>query len=107
MRLVKGELQYVSIDLYLALEFCNSGDLYSLRGHLTSTEVADVMWQLLTTVHFLHSNHIWHRDLKSANVLIHMINGARIVKIADLGSARSADADEVAAAAAPQGAPSL
>lgn len=45
--------------------------------------------QLLEGVQYLHSLQVWHRDLKSANLLLKMHEGHQIVKIADLGSARS------------------
>jgi serine/threonine protein kinase len=39
-------------------------------------------------VQYLHEHHVWHRDLKSANVLMVLANGRRLLKVADFGSAR-------------------
>ncbi|KAF6262194.1 hypothetical protein COO60DRAFT_1699466 [Scenedesmus sp. NREL 46B-D3] len=77
------------LDLYLALEFCDQGDLYHMRGQLSECEVRAIMLQLLTAVQYLHRNGVWHRDIKSANILMTYTNGVRHVKLADLGSARS------------------
>lgn len=79
-----------SIDLYLVTEFAGGGDLHHLRGQLSEHDVRRLMWQIVTAVEYLHSQDIWHRDLKTANVLLTVENGQRICKIADFGSARSA-----------------
>jgi hypothetical protein len=44
---VCGQLVSVSIDIYLALEYANGGDLFNLRGQLTSEEVRLLMWQVI------------------------------------------------------------
>jgi len=85
-----GELIPCSIDLYLAMEYAGGGDLHKLRGQLSEHDVRRLMWQILTAVEYLHSQHVWHRDLKTANVLLTVENGQRVCKIADFGSARSA-----------------
>ena len=72
------------------MEYAGGGDLHKLRGQLSEQDVRRLMWQLLTTVEYLHSQNVWHRDLKSANVLLTVENGQRVCKVADFGSARSA-----------------
>ena len=86
----RGRLTPTSIDLYLATEYCDRGDLFSLRGQLAEGEARSIMWQLLCAVRYLHANGVWHRDIKSANVLLTVRDGVRAIKLADLGSARSA-----------------
>eukprot|EP00879_Flechtneria_rotunda_P008475 GHRR01008879.1.p1 GENE.GHRR01008879.1~~GHRR01008879.1.p1 ORF type:complete len:383 (+),score=100.07 GHRR01008879.1:588-1736(+) len=85
----KGSLVSTSLDLYLALEYCDQGDLFHLRGQLSELEVKTIMLQLLSAVQYLHRNGVWHRDIKSANLLMTYADGTRQVKLADLGSARS------------------
>eukprot|EP01025_Chloroclados_australasicus_P011969 TRINITY_DN15414_c0_g1_i1.p1 TRINITY_DN15414_c0_g1~~TRINITY_DN15414_c0_g1_i1.p1 ORF type:complete len:213 (+),score=21.57 TRINITY_DN15414_c0_g1_i1:178-816(+) len=85
-----GKLVPTSIDLYLALEYANGGDLFHLKGQLSEQDVKHMLWQLTNAMRFLHDQHVWHRDLKSANVLISIEDGIRVLKIADFGSARSA-----------------
>lgn len=51
------------------------------RGQLASDEVQLLLWQILHVLKYLHANHVWHRDLKSANVLVKLENGQRIIKV--------------------------
>eukprot|EP00250_Pteridium_aquilinum_P035508 c9547_g2_i1 orf=2-163(-) len=46
------------------------------------------MWQLLLGVNYMHSCKVWHRDIKSENVLL---TEKMRVKICDFGLARSAE----------------
>ncbi|KAL4514063.1 hypothetical protein Ndes2526A_g09121 [Nannochloris sp. 'desiccata'] len=89
-RMVDGRLVNCSIDLYIAMEFADGGDFFHMRGQLAPAEVTSVLWQLLQAVQYMHSLHIWHRDIKSQNAFIHWENGVRVVKLGDFGSARSA-----------------
>eukprot|EP00210_Caulerpa_lentillifera_P002311 g2218.t1 len=89
-KLRNGELVPCSIDLYLAMEYGAGGDLHNLRGQMSEQDVKRLMWQILTAVEYLHSQNVWHRDLKSANILLNVEDGQRVCKIADFGSARSA-----------------
>mmetsp|Transcript_10308 Transcript_10308/g.26851 ORF Transcript_10308/g.26851 Transcript_10308/m.26851 type:complete len:739 (-) Transcript_10308:850-3066(-) len=84
-----GNFVAKSVDLYCVLEYCDHGDLFHLRGQLLADQVKSIMWQLLGVLRFLHSNNVWHRDIKSANVLVQMREGKRVVKLCDFGSARS------------------
>lgn len=51
------------------------------RGQLAADEVQLLLWQILHVLKYLHANNVWHRDLKSANVLVKLENGQRIVKV--------------------------
>ncbi|GBF88001.1 Map2 kinase [Raphidocelis subcapitata] len=97
----RGKLVPTSLDLYLALEYCDQGDLFHLRGQVGEAEVRSVMYQLLQALRYLHDNGVWHRDVKTANILVTYCDGARLVKIADLGSARSATFAGARGAASP------
>jgi mitogen-activated protein kinase 1/3 len=89
-RLIGGKLVNLSVDVYIAMELADGGDLFHVRGQMSADEVKGLMWQLLVTIKYLHSQHVWHRDMKSQNVFLVHENGERIVKIGDFGSARSA-----------------
>ncbi|PSC67989.1 Mitogen-activated kinase 14 isoform A [Micractinium conductrix] len=89
-RLIKGKLVNLSVDVYIAMELADGGDLFHLRGQMSADEVKSLMWQLLVTIRYLHSLHVWHRDMKSQNVFLVCENGERVIKIGDFGSARSA-----------------
>ena len=47
---VGGRLVADSLDLYLATEYMEGGDLFSLQGQLSAGEVRDLMWQLLQAI---------------------------------------------------------
>lgn len=51
------------------------------RGQLASDEVQLLLWQILHVLKYLHANNVWHRDLKSANVLVKLEGGQRIIKV--------------------------
>lgn len=89
-RLINGQLVSSSVDVYIVFEYCELGDLFHYRGQLASDEVQLLLWQILHVLKYLHANNVWHRDLKSANVLVKLENGQRIIKVADFGSARFA-----------------
>ena len=59
----------VSIDLYMAFEIADGGDLFELRGEMSAAEVRSLMRQLAGAVKYLHDVGVWHRDIKSANTL--------------------------------------
>ena len=84
-----GQLISSSLDLYIAMDYCNCSDLYSLKGELNAIDVKTIIHQLLTGLSYLHLNGVVHRDVKSGNVLVALEGGKRIVKLCDFGSARS------------------
>merc|ERR1712137_210457 len=59
--------------------------LKDMNGPYLAPEVKCLIKQLLQGVHYLHSNWVLHRDLKTANLLL---NNQGILKIADFGLAR-------------------
>ena len=59
----------MSIDLYMVFECAEGGDLYEIRGEMSSREVRSLMKQLTTAIKYMHDVGVWHRDIKSANLL--------------------------------------
>ncbi|PNH07661.1 Serine/threonine-protein kinase DCLK1 [Tetrabaena socialis] len=68
----------------------SGGDLFSMRGQLPEHEVRSLTWQLLSALRYLHGLNVWHRDIKTGNLLLTLQEGRRVLKVADFGSARSA-----------------
>ncbi|KAJ9142747.1 Serine/threonine-protein kinase bur1 [Pleurostoma richardsiae] len=62
-----------------------SGLLDNPSVHFTEPQIKCYMLQLLEGLKYLHENHILHRDMKAANLLI---NNHGILQIADFGLAR-------------------
>lgn len=48
-----------------------------MRGQLSEAEVKVIMLQLLSAVQYLHRHGVWHRDIKSANILMTYAGGQR------------------------------
>lgn len=67
-----------------------SGLLENPKITFTEPQIKCYMLQLLEGVRYLHANHILHRDMKAANLLI---NNKGILQIADFGLARHYDGE--------------
>jgi polo-like kinase 4 len=73
--------------VYLLLEYCKQGELYSLikdSGKLSEEDTRNICLQIVEGMVYLHSQGIIHRDLKLGNILI---AENRVIKIADFGLA--------------------
>ena len=90
-RMVGGVLTPTSLDAYIALEHAPDGDLFSLRGQLPAGEVRSLTRQLAAGLQFLHAHGVWHRDIKSSNVLLFRQGGRRVVKARGRGWRRGRD----------------
>ena len=58
---------------YVVSEYLTGGELFDYivgSGHLTETEAAKIMHQVLSAVTYCHLNSIVHRDLKPENLLL-------------------------------------
>lgn len=51
------------------------------RGQLEAGEVQQLLWQMLHAIKYLHDTGVWHRDIKTSNVLLTTEDGRRIVKV--------------------------
>jgi cell division cycle 2-like protein len=73
-------------DVYLVMEYVEH-DLYTLMSNIDPflmSEVKTLLLQLLSAIESMHRNWIFHRDLKSANLLI---TNRGMIKVADFGLA--------------------
>ncbi|KAL5217348.1 hypothetical protein ABZP36_018032 [Zizania latifolia] len=85
-------VQYYGTDkedskLYIFLELVTQGSLAHLyqKYQLRDTHVSAYTRQILNGLSYLHERNIVHRDIKCANILVH-VNGS--VKLADFGLAK-------------------
>ncbi|KAF4120215.1 hypothetical protein GMORB2_3342 [Geosmithia morbida] len=77
--------------MYMVMPYMNhdlSGLLDNPSVHFKEPQIKCYMLQLLRGLRYLHENHILHRDMKAANLLI---NNQGILQIADFGLARHYD----------------
>ena len=52
------------------------------RGQMSAEEVRLLMWQMLHALKYLHALNVWHRDIKSSNVMLGIKEGHKMVKVA-------------------------
>lgn len=74
---------------YLPLEYCEGGNLQSKlqnRKTLPESLVAEIIYQLLLTIAYIHEKNIVHKDIKLENILLESDKGWNI-KLADFGNA--------------------
>lgn len=78
--------------LYIVMNFCEGGDLYSkLKTQakegkaLEETQVVEWFVQIAMALQYMHERHVLHRDLKTQNIFLTKSN---IIKVGDLGIAR-------------------
>ena len=90
-------VQYISScsddeGIYIVMEFCIYGDLYSLlhmvkkkRVYVNEEIIWDIAYQCLLGLEYLHSKHIIHRDIKLLNIFM---SKNKSVKIGDMGMSK-------------------
>ena len=76
-----------SENVYILLDYCSNKSLYELlksRKYLTEQEVRYYMFQIISSIEYLHDRNIVHRDLKLANFFLdEKLN----IKLGDFGLA--------------------
>ena len=73
---------------HLVMEYCSGGELLERivhKGHLNEEEANKIMSKALSSVQYLHANHIAHRDLKPENFLFSNRSEEAELKIIDFG----------------------
>ena len=59
------------------MEYCNAGDLLNLkniRSRFTEVEARTILKQIVEGFKDIYKKNVMHRDLKLANILVHLNN---------------------------------
>ncbi|EGG23873.1 putative protein serine/threonine kinase [Cavenderia fasciculata] len=90
----------VNGTLHILMEYANAGDIHReikertiKKQHFTEAEILRFFSQLCLAVQFLHQKNILHRDLKTQNIFLSIVNGKSRVKLGDMGIAKILSAD--------------
>jgi len=84
---------YVSDEeFFLVMELVEGRELFDKiveRGQYSEKDAANIVWQIVSGVNYLHQNGIAHRDLKPENLLCTEGEEHEVIKIADFGFAKN------------------
>jgi MAP/microtubule affinity-regulating kinase len=75
--------------LYLIMEYASGGEVFDFlvaHGRMKEKDARVKFRQIVSAVHYMHANHIVHRDLKAENLLL---DADCNIKIADFGFSNS------------------
>ncbi|KAL7456726.1 hypothetical protein ACHAWC_008211, partial [Mediolabrus comicus] len=71
-------------NIYVVMEFCSGGDLYS-RVPYVESQAARIITQICSAINHMHSNGIIHRDIKMENIMFESNDEGAKVKVLDFG----------------------
>ena len=87
--IVKAYEVYESkVNLYVVLEHCSGGDLYS-RIPYSEKQSAKIVGKLLSAIAYMHSRNISHRDIKFENIMFESDHPDAEIKLIDFGLSKA------------------
>ena len=91
-------------NYYIINEYCPGGELFDIiDNEYSETEISVIFRQIFSGLAYLHSNNIFHRDLKLENILIYdteIVDNLKLfdIKIIDFGTAKIFDKNQTSRA---------
>ena len=82
-----GEIQGRYFEISPFVEGGTLADLIQRRRQLTETEAQALLEQVSDAIHYLHSQHVLHRDVKPSNIFVTKTEPLQVA-LADFGTAR-------------------
>jgi len=81
-------------QIYLILELCDGGDLYT-RLPYTEKDSAYIVGKLLSAIKYMHDHLIVHRDLKFENIMFENKDPGAEIKVIDFGLSKKFATDKL------------
>lgn len=98
----KGIVEFIgayedSLNVYIVMELCQGGELMdhilSNSGPYSESSAIELVWQILTSVAYMHEKNVIHRDIKPEN-FIFANDRDNIIKAIDFGLSYRCQDDE-------------
>lgn len=70
------------------VEGASLGDMVKKYGRCSNEDFIQVFGQALKALNYIHRKNVIHRDIKSSNIMMQVIEGDRYVKLLDFGIAK-------------------
>jgi len=81
--------------LHIVMEYANAGDIHLEiknrilnKKHFTEFEILSWFSQICSAIKYISSKNILHRDLKTQNIFLSVVNDRYLIKLGDFGIAR-------------------
>lgn len=82
-------------EIWIVMQYMNGGKLTRLLddGHFTFSEpqIACVCFEILNGLNYMHTHNRMHRDIKTDNILLNVVEDTVEIKLADLGFCTSSN----------------
>lgn len=88
---------FIYVTIAFLIRYCSGGELFNYiiqRKHLSESEAAMIMKQLLSALVYVHSMKISHRDIKPENFMLANPDDPTCVKMIDFGLSKDFSGQE-------------